>query len=53
MSIYATPAIKIDIVPNGITRGKKKRDVDSARVKEMNGIQRSSRTVLFCGKMAY
>ena len=53
MSIYATPAIKIDIVPNGITRGKKKRDVDSARVKERHGIKRSSRAVISCGRMAY
>jgi glycosyltransferase involved in cell wall biosynthesis len=39
-------------VPNGITRGKIKKGIDPVRVKERYGIRRSSRTVLFCGRMA-
>lgn len=53
MSIYAVPAGKLNIVPNGITRGKIKRVVDSSKVKERYGIRRSSRTVLFCGRMVH
>lgn len=53
MSIYAIPASKIQIVPNGITRGKIEKGINAARVKEKKGIQRTSRTVLFCGRMAH
>lgn len=53
MSIYTIPASKINIVPNGITRGKIKKGVDSSRLKERYGIRRSSRIVLFCGRMAH
>jgi glycosyltransferase involved in cell wall biosynthesis len=53
MSIYPTPGDKIDIVPNGIARGKMKKGVNSARVKERYGIRKSSLTVLFCGRMVH
>jgi glycosyltransferase involved in cell wall biosynthesis len=53
MSTYAIPASKICIIPNGITRGKTKKGVDSGRAKERHGIQRRSVTVLFCGRMVY
>ncbi len=53
MSIYAIPAGKISIVPNGITKGKMKKDVNSSRLKERYGIRKSSQIVLFCGRMAY
>jgi len=52
MSIYSIPAPKISIVPNGITRGEIKKDGDFSKVKEKYGIQKSSYTVLFCGRMA-
>jgi glycosyltransferase involved in cell wall biosynthesis len=53
MSAYAIPASKISIIPNGITRGKTKKGVDSGRAKERYGIQRRSLTVLFCGRMVH
>ena len=53
MSAYSIPAPKIALVPNGITRGKIKRGVDSSRLKERYNIRRSSRIVLFCGRMAH
>jgi glycosyltransferase involved in cell wall biosynthesis len=53
MSIYAIPAGKMQIVPNGITRGKIEKGINAARAKEKRGISRTMRTVLFCGRMAH
>ena len=53
MAIYSTPAPKISIVPNGITRGEIKNGIAISRVKEKYGIQKGSCAVLFCGRMAH
>jgi glycosyltransferase involved in cell wall biosynthesis len=53
VSTYAIPESKICIIPNGITRGKIKKGVDSGRVKERHGIQRRSIIVLYCGRIVY
>lgn len=53
MSIYSIPAAKISIIPNGIIRGRVRREVDSSKIKEKYGVHKGSYAVLFCGRMAY
>jgi glycosyltransferase involved in cell wall biosynthesis len=52
-STYDIPASKINVLPNGIIRGKIKNKVDPAKLKERYSIQRTSHIVLFCGRMVH
>jgi glycosyltransferase involved in cell wall biosynthesis len=51
--LYSIPQSKIDIIPNGIVRGKMKRLLDAGKVKERYGIHPLAPLVLFCGRMSY
>lgn len=52
MWIYALPEGKIQIIPNGIVKGKLRRPLDAGRVKERYGIHPLAPIVLFCGRMS-
>lgn len=53
VQIYSIPESKIDIIPNGIVRGRIRRDVESIGIKRKYEIGASARMVLFCGRMSY
>lgn len=53
VQIYSIPESKIDIIPNGIVRGRIRRDVESIGIKRKYEIEASARMVLFCGRMSY
>ncbi|WP_440952195.1 glycosyltransferase family 4 protein [Methanococcoides sp. FTZ1] len=51
--LYQIPDDKISIIPNGIFKGKMKKDVDPGEVKKRLGIHPLAPVVLFIGRMSY
>jgi glycosyltransferase involved in cell wall biosynthesis len=52
-SVYAIPASKVIIVPNGINGEKIKKGDNPAKVRKRHEIRQSSKIVLFCGRMVH
>ncbi|MCJ7445076.1 MAG: glycosyltransferase family 4 protein [Methanotrichaceae archaeon] len=50
---YNVPDYKLNIIPNGIIKGKMRRMLDAGRVKERYGIHPLAPLVLFCGRMSF
>jgi len=51
--VYSMPQQKIWIIPNGIQKGKIRRELDPGRVKERYGLHPLDPVVLYCGRMSY
>ena len=51
--LYQIPDYKISIVPNGIYKGKIKRDIDPGKIKQKYGIHPFTPVILFIGRMSY
>ncbi|WP_209683289.1 glycosyltransferase family 4 protein [Methanohalophilus levihalophilus] len=51
--LYQIPDYKISTIPNGIFRGKMKRDVDAGEVKKRFGIHPFAPVILFIGRMNF
>jgi glycosyltransferase involved in cell wall biosynthesis len=52
-SLYDVPAAKMDLIPNGISPGKVRREVDPGTIKRRYGIHPLAPLVLFVGRMRY